>query len=104
MRDNSSPSPQEQLDSSNSLNNRDLAKTNDLIEINNTLKTNDVKFFDSFYKNFININFFIVNIERYIFYRDVYTFEDRLKNLVHLKSENKIREVLSTCFRESVLI
>ena len=73
MRDNSS---QEQLDSSNSSNNRGFAKNNDLIEVNNTLKTNDVEFFDSFYENFININFSIVSIKRYIFYRDIYTFKN----------------------------
>ena len=101
MRDNSS---QGQLDSFNSFSNRDFAKNNDLIETNNILKINDVEFFDSFYENLININFSVVNIKRYIFYRDVYTFEDRLKNLVYLKDKNKVREVLSTCFRESVLI
>ena len=101
VRDNPS---QDQSSPSNSSGDRDLAKIDDLVEANNVLKTNDVEFFDSFYEDSININFLVVSVERYIFYRDVYAFEDRLKNLVYLKGENKIREVLSTCFRESALI
>ena len=72
------------------------------------LKADDVGFFDPSYEdpkesNSKNENP-VINAGRHVFYRDVYAFVDRLKDLVHLKGEDKVREVLPTCFRGSALI
>jgi len=39
----------------------------------------NIEYFDFIYENFNN--FSIVNVERYVFYRNSYVFVDRLKNL-----------------------
>lgn len=39
----------------------------------------DIEYFDSIYENFNN--FSIINVERHIFYYNLYVFVDRLKNL-----------------------
>lgn len=67
-----------------SLNSFNLLKANDVnnIEENSTLIikfVKDIEYFDSIHKD-VN-NFLIVNVERYIFYCDLYVFVNRLKNL-----------------------
>lgn len=67
-----------------SLNSFNLLKANDVnnIEENSTLIikfVKDIEYFDSTHKD-VN-NFLIVNVERYIFYCDLYVFVNRLKNL-----------------------
>ena len=64
------------------------------------LKFNDIEFFDFVFKG----EGFVINLNRYIFYKNVYIFVNRLKNIVIIKNNNKIREVLSTCFRGEILI
>jgi hypothetical protein len=46
----------------------------------------------------------VFNVERHVFYRDIYVFVNRLKNTINLRSEEKLRAILSQCFRESALI
>ena len=71
---------------------------------NGNLKAENVGFFDFDYEDFININVSVVNIEKYVFYRDVYVFIDRFKDLINLKKEDRVREILSTCLRGGVFI
>ncbi len=66
------------------------------------LKADDIGFFDPSYEDPTNSP--VVNVGRHVFYRDVYAFIDRLKDLVSLKGEDKTREVLPTCLRGSALI
>ena len=71
---------------------------------NGALKADDVGFFDPFYEDSSNSNTTVVNAGRHVFYRDVYAFIDRLKDLINLKEEDKVREVLPTYFRGSAQI
>jgi len=67
-----------------SLNSFNLLKANDVndIEENSTLIikfVKDIEYFNSTHKD-VN-DFLIVNVERYIFYCDLYVFVNHLKNL-----------------------
>lgn len=63
----------------------------------------DVNFFDSFYED-LN-DFVIVNVDRHVFYRNVYVFFDRLKDLVKSVFEKqKIRKLIFDYLRENSLI
>ena len=46
----------------------------------------------------------IVSQGKYFCYRDVYAFVDRLKDMAATKGDDKVRDVLSTCFRGSAQI
>lgn len=63
----------------------------------------DIEYFDSIYEN--SSNFFIVNVERHIFYRNSYVFVDRLKDLTkEFIEEQRIRKLVSNCLRDESLI
>jgi len=44
----------------------------------------NTNYFDFKYNNFSNINAFIVNVDQYIFYCNIFVFVNSLKNLVKL--------------------
>ena len=46
----------------------------------------------------------IITIGRHSFYRDVYSYVDRLKDLVKQRSPNKLRTILPECFRGNAQI
>ena len=60
----------------------------------------EIEFFDSIAESIDSI----INVEKHIFYRDVYAFTDRLKDMTTLKNDIKLRTVISQCLRESTLI
>ena len=60
----------------------------------------DIEFFDLATKSTDSI----VNIDKHVFYRDVYAFTNKLKDMTTIKSDNKLRTVISQCLREFVLI
>ena len=62
----------------------------------------NIGYFDSILKNAENRS--VINVDRYIFYRNVYVFETRLKNLIKKPFDDKIRKLISFCLRNSVLI
>jgi hypothetical protein len=62
--------------------------------------TDDVEFFDLELERDESV----MNVERHVFYKDIYVFVDRFKDMMNLRKENKLRAILSQCFRESVLI
>lgn len=64
------------------------------------LKADDIGFFDPAFEG----EGPIANSGRHTFYRDVYAFVDRLKDIATIKSSDKVREVLPTCFRGEALI
>ena len=73
----------------------------------NNLKADEVGFFDPSYEDPNGSKTdpqAVVNAGRHVFYRDVYAFVDRLKDLVYLKGEDKVRELLPTCLRGTALI
>ena len=72
-----------------------------------------IKFFENInYFDFIYMNnndststIFIVNVDRHVFYRNVYVFIDRLKNLVNdFIDEQRVKNFLFDCFRNDVFI
>ena len=62
--------------------------------------TKDIEFFDSAIEETESI----VNIDKHVFYRNIYTFIDKLKNMITIKDDIKLKTVISQCLRESVLI
>lgn len=69
---------------------RKLLKINDIKNKNDNnfiLKIDDIEFFDLVYKNLINSS--IINIEHYIFYRDIYIFVNKFKIFINFKNKNK---------------
>ena len=60
----------------------------------------EIEFFDSIAESIDSI----INVEKHIFYRDVYAFTDRLKDMTTLKNDIKLRTVISQCLRESTFI
>lgn len=60
----------------------------------------EIDFFDSSTENTDSI----VNVDKHVFYRDIYAFTDRLKNMTLFRDELKLRTIISQCLRESVLI
>ena len=64
------------------------------------LKSNDVEYFDSV----IEEKKSVIIIKHHIFYKNVYTFVNYLKNVAINKGNEKIRKVLSTYFRNEILI
>ncbi len=71
------------------------------LNYNNKIVIQEIKilkkliFFDSKYDELINIDNSIVNVEKHVFYCDVYAFVDRLKNLVSLRNNNKLKIAIS---------
>ena len=62
----------------------------------------DIEYFDSTYENEKNNS--IVNVDRYIYYRDVFIFVDRLKNLKKNFVDARVRELVVFCLRNETLI
>ena len=83
------------LNSSNNENN---------IDNNEKYKSNNIEYFDFEFEKSINIDNLIVNFNRYIFYRDIYVFVNRLKNLILLHNKNKLRIVISQYSHNIILI
>lgn len=46
----------------------------------------------------------ISTIERHVFYRDIYVFVDRLKDMAPLRGEDKLRIVIPQCLRGSAIV
>ena len=60
----------------------------------------DIDFFDLNHEDDESI----VNVDKHVFYRDVYAFVDRLKNMTVHRKSNKIRNVIPQCLRNFALI
>lgn len=56
--------------------------------------------FDSIIEN----NTAMINVEKHVFYRDLYIFVDRLKDMIIFKNSNKLKNIISQCFRRFALI
>jgi hypothetical protein len=61
---------------------------------------NEIEYFDSR----LDEDESVVNVDRHVFYRDIYAFVNRLKNMMNLRNEEKLRAILSQCFRRSAFI
>jgi hypothetical protein len=60
----------------------------------------EIEFFDS---NVDDVDS-IINAKRHVFYKNIYAFVNRLKNMINIREENKLRTILSQCFRNAALI
>lgn len=70
----------------------------------NALKIIDIKFFNSKYKNNeINV-FVLINANKHIFYKNIYVFIDRIKNVTITYENDKIKEIIFIYFRDEILI
>ena len=47
---------------------------------------------------------FVINLEKHVFYKNVYVFVNRLKNMTSLRDENKLKIIISQCLRRTALI
>lgn len=70
------------------------------------LRAKEMKFFDSKYQSERTsiIIVAIINASKYVFYRDIYVFVNRLKDLIVLHNNNAIKNILVVCLRDFALI
>ena len=64
----------------------------------------NIDYFDSNYENSFEKNFLIIIFERHTFYRDVFIFTDRLKNLKKKISDSRIKKYVFVCMKNIVFI
>ena len=76
-----------------------------------SLSIDQMNYFDFEYKKkkdkttlFSSFIEFIMIANKYVYYKNVYVFVDRLKNLVSQHEHNQIRNVLKSCFRDDAQI
>jgi hypothetical protein len=60
----------------------------------------EIEFFDSN----VDEDDSVINVDRHVFYKDIYVFVDKLKNMIIIRDDDKLRTVLSQCFRDAFLI
>ena len=75
------------------------------------LSVDQMNYFDFEYKKernkttlFSSFIEFMMITDKYVYYKNVYVFVDRLKNLVSQHEHSQIRNVLKSCFRDDVQI
>jgi hypothetical protein len=62
--------------------------------------TDKIEFFDSN----VDEDDSIINVDRHVFYKDIYVFVDKFKNMITIRENDKLRTILSQCFRDASLI
>ena len=77
---------------------------NDNNNNNNDWKAKNVDFFKSNAEENKSDDVSIVTVEKHVCYVDVYVFINRLKNLIFLRDDDKLRTILSQCLQNVVLI
>ena len=86
---------QEDLESINDNNNED----------NDRFNSDNIGFFDSFYESkSINTASAIEHSNKSIFFRDIYIFVNRVKNIAYAKKDILLRQNLQIYLRETTLI
>lgn len=72
---------------------------------NTSLRAEEVGYFDpEFQQEHGNTHGPVVNAGKYVYYRDVYIFVDRLKDLANRKPPDQVKDVITECMRGSALI
>ena len=70
------------------------------LQLSKVLIGEKIKFF-----NFTTNNSkLIISLKKHVFYKNIYAFVNRSKNVVNIKSENKIKIIVSQCLRNTALI
>ena len=67
---------------------------------NRNWTSKEVEFFDSTAKESNSV----INLSKHVFYKDVYAFVNKLKNVSVIRKENKLRVVIFQCLRNIVFI
>ena len=62
----------------------------------------NIEYFNFIFEN--DKNDVIVNFDRHVYYRDVFVFVDKLKNLKKDSSNNRICEFVISCLRDDVFV
>jgi hypothetical protein len=60
----------------------------------------EIDFFDSD----IERNKSVINVSRHVFYKNMYVFVNRFKNMIIIRDDDKLSTILSQCFRDAALI
>ena len=81
-------------------NNNNSASTDDARISIRKWTCENIEFFDLSIENIA----LVVNVEKHVFYRNIYAFIDRLKDMIVHRKLDKLRNVISQCLREFVLI
>ena len=76
-----------------SKNSKEIRSFRDMIE-------KEIEFFDLTTKKMD----LVINLDKHVFYKNIYAFVNRLKSCCSIRKEKKIRLVISQCLREIVLI
>ena len=84
----------------------------DSISFFKQLRVENVSYFDFEYKHEKNISsakikqryIFVVNVEKHVYYIEIYIFVDKLKNLIISHDETTIFEIFIFCFRDDALM
>ena len=69
----------------------------DSISISSTLRVEEMRYFDLEYqtenidKHISLVNVLLVNVDKYIYYRDMYVFVNRLKNITFLRDKSVVK-------------
>ena len=70
--------------------------------IDSALRAEEIRYFDSEYQQEQRQQGLIINASKYVYYRDVYIFMNRLKDLA--VTRNNVKSIMTTCFRGSALM
>ena len=73
-------------------------------QLNGFLKATDIGFFDPAYDDKDTDASALINAGRHDFYRDIYAFVDRIKDIAAIHGADKTKEAIPTCFRGEALI
>ena len=78
----------------------------EIVEFTRQLRLEKIDYFDFEYEKKTSKKraYSVMNANKYVFYRDVYIFTNRLKNLATQYDEISIRKVLIVCFQDFVLM
>ena len=69
------------------------------------LRAKEIEYFDLEYqtKN-IDKQILLINADKHVYYRDVYVFVNRFKNMTSLRDKSAIKQIITTCFRDFALM
>ena len=66
-----------------------------------SIRVKDVNYFDSNY--FEDFNVFIANVEKHVYYRNVFVFINKLKDMIKQRGSEALKSIVLICFRDKTL-
>lgn len=74
-------------------------------EKNEKFNSNNVNYFDSFYKSkSVDTVFAIEYINKNIFFRDIHVFIDRVKNVTKIKNDILLQQNFQICLKNTIFV